>query len=109
MDYNYYSFGYAGQRHPSLGQQVADVSWWPKQSAWEISGLDMGYWTSDNEEWYQRQLCTISAHLQEGRPVQGLLKNAKQWRNALKSNKRELDKISCANRRAAENFFTTLK
>ncbi|KIM50349.1 hypothetical protein SCLCIDRAFT_70916, partial [Scleroderma citrinum Foug A] len=44
-----------GQHHVNT-QQTADVSWWPKQSTWEGSGLDVGYWSSDDEAWYQKRL-----------------------------------------------------
>ena len=39
--------------HPG---QTASCSWWPKQSMWEISGLNVGYWTVDDEEWFQKYL-----------------------------------------------------
>ncbi|KAL4062683.1 hypothetical protein J3A83DRAFT_4194296 [Scleroderma citrinum] len=79
-----------GQHDPTIGQQQADVSWWAKQSTWESSRVDMGYWMSDNKAWYQ-----------------SFLLNAGQWCNALKIHKCNRDKILTANYRVAENFFTT--
>ena len=33
----------SGQQDISLGEQTADVSWWPKQSTWEACGLNVSY------------------------------------------------------------------
>ena len=41
------------------GTQCADCSWWPKQSVWELCGLNVGYWSSDCEIWFQSHLATI--------------------------------------------------
>lgn len=41
--------------------QREDVSWFPKASSWDISGLNHGYWTTDNEAWYQRRLKEIES------------------------------------------------
>ncbi|RDB20802.1 hypothetical protein Hypma_012080 [Hypsizygus marmoreus] len=56
--------------------QTEDRSWFPKASVWELSGYNQGYWTADNEAWYQKRLVEI----QHGAKP----RNAKEWRNALK-------------------------
>ena len=45
--------------YTGLGTQCADCSWWPKQSVWELSGLNVGYWSPDCEIWFQAHLATI--------------------------------------------------
>jgi hypothetical protein len=87
------------------GQQVADVSWWPKQSTWEGSGRDVGYWASDNEEWYQMQLEDIQNYLKGRSYPKKILRNAKEWRNTLKGYKRETKKITDHNHQAAKEFL----
>ncbi|KIM61759.1 hypothetical protein SCLCIDRAFT_25569 [Scleroderma citrinum Foug A] len=86
-----------GQRHVN-GEQIADVSWWPKQSTWEGSGLDVGYWSSDDEAWYQKRLELIRNC---GTDSQHLCMNATQWRNTLKYYK-ETTRTVAANRQSAE-------
>jgi hypothetical protein len=51
------------------------MSWFPKASIWNASGHNRGYWTADNEAWYQRRLLEIG---DGGQP-----KNAQNWRAAL--------------------------
>ncbi|KZP02660.1 hypothetical protein FIBSPDRAFT_666587, partial [Athelia psychrophila] len=58
------------------GIQGSDCSWWPKQSTWEGSGLNIGCWTPDCERWYQRRLELL-------RGGKETLKTAKQWREAV--------------------------
>ena len=43
--------------------------------------MDVGYWSSDNEAWYQKRLDLIRDCGQNGRR---LCMTANQWRNALK-------------------------
>ena len=38
------------------GAQTADMSWWPKQSMWVGSNIDVGYWSPDNEVWFTARL-----------------------------------------------------
>lgn len=89
-----------GQRHPS-GQQTADVSWWPKQSAWQGAGLDVGYWSVDDEAWYQKRLELIRM-CTNGRSV---CMTATEWRNALRFHK-QTGRIVEANRRSAEVWIS---
>ena len=86
-----------GQHHVN-GEQIVDVSWWPKQSMWEGSGLDVGYWLSDDEAWYQKRLELIRNCGTDGRR---LCMNATQWQNTLKYYK-ETARTVAANRQSAE-------
>jgi hypothetical protein len=58
---------------------MADMSWWPKHSAWKNSGLDWGYWTPVCEAWFQGWLHQIAS----GRG----LKTAAEWKEVLKFQK----------------------
>ncbi|KZP09770.1 hypothetical protein FIBSPDRAFT_759510 [Athelia psychrophila] len=60
--------------------QEADASWWPKNSTWKTSALDVGYWSPTCEEWYQRRLAGIL----DG---SAKVKSATKWRDALKLHK----------------------
>ena len=73
----------AGQSHPTLGCQTTDLSWWPKPSAWQVSGLNVGYWSRDCEAWFQK-------HLQLIRDGGGDLRGPSQWKHSLKFNKASL-------------------
>jgi len=70
-----------GQRDQSQGEQTAEISWWPKQSTWEGSGLDVGYWSTDNEVWFQKHLKVIHNYNGLG---PALCYSAAEWRNKLK-------------------------
>jgi hypothetical protein len=59
-----------------VGAQSADCSWWPKQRIWELCGLDVGYWSSDCETWFQSHLASI-------RQVGAQLKSSREWRKCL--------------------------
>ncbi|TFK59901.1 hypothetical protein BDN72DRAFT_752055, partial [Pluteus cervinus] len=63
---------------------IADVSWWPKPSAWITSGLNVGYWSPDAEEWFRKRLECI----QRG---EAKLYNAGAWKKAIKFRKTALD------------------
>ncbi|KAI0337019.1 hypothetical protein BDW22DRAFT_1304455, partial [Trametopsis cervina] len=39
--------------------QGSFVSWWPPHDIWQMSGVQMGYWTLENESWYQNRLLKI--------------------------------------------------
>lgn len=64
-----------------------DYSWWPKQSTWEASGLNVGYWSSGAEDWYKRRLHAIRNNVQP--PY-----NASKWASNLKFLKGDLAKIT---------------
>ena len=61
--------------------QTALVSWFPRQNTWNVSGLDVGQWTHECEEWYvkrvkyiqggggpcsQSEWCTLTHFTQKG-------------------------------------------
>ncbi|PBK83342.1 hypothetical protein ARMGADRAFT_945162, partial [Armillaria gallica] len=37
------------------------ISWFPKPAAWELSGLNIGFWSSDCKSWYQGHLAEINS------------------------------------------------
>ncbi|KAK0183826.1 hypothetical protein F5146DRAFT_939660, partial [Armillaria mellea] len=37
------------------------LSWFPKPAAWELSGLNIGFWSSDCKSWYQSHLAEINS------------------------------------------------
>ncbi|KAF8234610.1 hypothetical protein L208DRAFT_1260904 [Tricholoma matsutake] len=67
-------------QHEFGGRQTSDVSWWPKPSIWETSGLCVGYWSNDCERWFKM-------HLEECRSGHAELRNPSNWRHALKFTK----------------------
>ncbi len=38
------------------GRLTEHVSWFPKDTSWKGSGLDVGFWSADAESWYQRRV-----------------------------------------------------
>lgn len=83
-------------------QQTADVSWWPKQSIWEACGLNVGYWSTDNEIWYQK-------HLQKIREYDGKCcapyHTSSDWQKALKYHRNTIKKVCDSSACAAENWL----
>lgn len=65
------------QLQPGDKAQAKELSWWPKASTWENSGLDVGYWSEDCEDFYQRRL-------EEIRKGEAVLLPAKKWRDRIK-------------------------
>ncbi|KIJ47595.1 hypothetical protein M422DRAFT_129547, partial [Sphaerobolus stellatus SS14] len=45
--------------NPRPGVSPRYLSWWPKPNSWAKSGFDIGYWTSECEDWYQTRLSQI--------------------------------------------------
>ena len=78
--------------------QTADMSWWPKQSMWVGSNVDVGYWSPDNEVWFRACLSKIQAG--EAQPM-----NATRWANALKKY-RYTSRIVQSYRSAAATFLS---
>lgn len=71
--------------------------WWPKPSAWESSGLNVGYWSPDCENWYQRRLQTI-------RDGNATLRSGTQWKDAMKMQKKTRPLVQ-ANTTLAHDFL----
>ncbi|KAG2053383.1 hypothetical protein BDR06DRAFT_886092 [Suillus hirtellus] len=40
-------------------RNVEIVSWWPRPQAWAASGLNVGFWSSRCESWFQLHLGNI--------------------------------------------------
>ncbi|KAK0458337.1 uncharacterized protein EV420DRAFT_1236530, partial [Desarmillaria tabescens] len=64
-----------GHRDGNDHQQTM-LSWFPKPAAWATSGLNVGFWTSDCESWYQKRL-------QENMSESAVLRSTNQWRHSL--------------------------
>ena len=56
---------------------LSDSSLWPKYMTWMDSPCNAGYWTEQNEVFYQRRRAEIRSGTAE-------LKTARQWKTALK-------------------------
>lgn len=63
--------------YTGYGVQVAYKSWWPLPYTWDAAGVNMGFWSGDNERWYQQRLRKILDGKAE--PL-----GAEQWRNKLR-------------------------
>ncbi|KAF8572808.1 hypothetical protein K439DRAFT_1306992, partial [Ramaria rubella] len=83
---------YTGQHN-----QYSNLSWWPKQSVWMCTGLNIGYWSSGCEIWFQKRLDDIH----QGRAD---LRTAAEWRRALKF-ERATARIATSNERGAAMFL----
>ena len=97
---NYLS-GQQDLSHISQGEQTASVSWWPKQFTWEASGLNVGYWSTDDEAWFQKHLKDIRKYHGTGNPP---YHTAAEWRNKLKYHK-VMKKVVAFTRDAAERWL----
>ena len=74
----------ADRRHE---EQVAYVSWWPRQYIWMNSEYNVGFWTVRQEDWFQQRLATILHH--DGQPV-----SAHDWqKNHLQGDRRAFDAV----------------
>ncbi|PBK60787.1 hypothetical protein ARMSODRAFT_857637, partial [Armillaria solidipes] len=62
--------------YTGYGVQVAYKSWWPLPYTWDAAGVNMGFWSDENERWYQQRLWEILDGKAE--PL-----GAEQWRNKL--------------------------
>jgi len=79
------------------GTQVSELSWWPKPSAWQLSGLNVGYWSPACEDWFQ-------CHLKEIHSGAAELRNATQWKRAILLNKKQA-KLACINEQFAVRWL----
>jgi len=71
-------------RHLGNKNQVASLSWWPKEGVFINSGLWPGYWLHSCEDWFQTQYNHIvEQHLKHGIP-----RISNHWQNSLKLEKR---------------------
>ncbi|GJF00028.1 hypothetical protein PsYK624_163050 [Phanerochaete sordida] len=63
--------------HWTENSNVKLMSWWPTPKQWKRSGQDVGYWSSQNEQWFQNRLAAIRKG--EAQP-----KASSKWSSALK-------------------------
>ncbi|TDL18568.1 hypothetical protein BD410DRAFT_728323, partial [Rickenella mellea] len=79
------------------GLQTSDSSWWPWHSAWERSSLNVGYWSTDCEHWFQNRLEHIRNDTAE-------LRGSTEWVNSLKHMNRKTSRFSKAYERKRRNI-----
>ncbi|KAK0443245.1 hypothetical protein EV421DRAFT_1903744 [Armillaria borealis] len=79
------------------GQLTEHVSWFPKPTAWKGSGLDVGFWSTDDESWY---LHRVAKYLDGDFKCE----NQTEWRKSLKLC-RDAPKVSEALETASRIFL----
>ncbi len=89
--------GKKGERNDGRGRLTEHVSWFPKDASWRGCGMDVGFWSSDAETWYQRRVV---------RYLGGEFKceNQTEWKRSLKL-WRDAPKTSAALEKASEEFL----
>lgn len=80
-----------------VGDQLVELSWWPKHSTFKKSGLYLGYWSEQCEDWFQRRLADI-------RSSKGRQKSAKKWASDLKFHNKTPKIVACAQDLAAKHI-----
>ncbi|KAK0230328.1 hypothetical protein IW262DRAFT_1453227 [Armillaria fumosa] len=88
-----------GHRNGSEPQH-SFVLWFPKPAAWETSGLNIGFWSSDCELWYQ-------GHLNEINSPDPVLWTTNQWRHSLWFLKQS-QKVAQVNERLAAEYLQSI-
>lgn len=75
------------------------TSWWPLHSVWmsASAGYNLGFWTPDNENWFQNRLADIRNGLAGPR-------SASEWRKDVKGSKQSLVLKRCLASAAMEAF-----
>ena len=77
------------------GQNSPDdalVSWWPLQERWLASSFNVGYWSQQAEEWFQKRLALIKSG--QARPLSN-----REWSKSLRPARRgfmEAHELVCA-------------
>ncbi|SJL15608.1 uncharacterized protein ARMOST_19111 [Armillaria ostoyae] len=87
-------------RRDGNDQQRTMLSWFPKPAAWATSGLNVGFWTSDCESWYQKRL-------QENMSESAVLRSTNQWRHSLRFLKRS-QRVAETNEKLASLFLNSI-
>ncbi|KAG6849548.1 hypothetical protein H0H93_007563 [Arthromyces matolae] len=82
----------------TMNPQTSDLSWWPKPSAWDHAGINLGFWSEDCERWFQNQLTKF-------RNGDFILKSSSTWRNGVKFNRNTLKITSKNEKLAAEKHI----
>lgn len=75
-------------------------SWWPQHHHWQSSGIDVRYWSSACESWFQRRLGAL-------RDKGYTVRQGKEWGNALKLFK-ETVRLVKRNEQISLNFIHSL-
>ncbi|KAK0243349.1 hypothetical protein EDD85DRAFT_761548 [Armillaria nabsnona] len=66
-----------------------DLSWFPKITSFKNSGLDLGHWSPDAEDWYQRRMQMYLSRDPKGRCLNQAewKSNIRLWRNTVRTYK----------------------
>lgn len=85
--------------------RLAQKSWWPLPKSWGTAsnGFNLGYWSDQNEAWFQSRLQQIRAG--QAGPL-----TITQWRRALQANKsssRVRDHAEIVSRKALADYAQT--
>ncbi|KAK7029036.1 hypothetical protein VNI00_014746 [Paramarasmius palmivorus] len=76
---------------------VTKKSWWPKPNSWRVSGLNVGYWSSAAEVWFQARLKQIESG-------SATLYNGRGWKDCIKYVRRS-NEIAARNENLADQFL----
>jgi hypothetical protein len=87
-------------RHLGNKNQVASLSWWPKEGVFINSGLWPGYWLHSCKDWFQTQY----NHIVEQHPKHGIPRISHHWQNSLKLEKR-VKQLRIANTAVAAQYL----
>lgn len=84
---------------------LAQRSWWPLPTSWGApsNGNNLGYWSDENEDWFQQRLQQIRAG--QAGPL-----TVTEWRRKLQGNKsssRLRDHVEIASRNALGDHLQT--
>jgi len=85
-------------RTQSTGNQFSHLSWWPRQSPWLKSGLNWGFWTANDETWFQKRL-------QDIRAGKASALSSTEWNSGTIKMSKETAKAVRSNQVDAANFF----
>ncbi|KAG2141207.1 uncharacterized protein EDB93DRAFT_1089504 [Suillus bovinus] len=71
-------------------RNVAKISWWPRPQAWATSGLNVGFWSTQCEQWFQKHLDNIRDGVSQNRHMStndiNSLMTSSQWKTSIKFN-----------------------
>jgi hypothetical protein len=86
--------------YTGIGMQTKHASWWPPHHSWSNSGLDLGFWTPNAEEWFQKRIEAIRDN------PRSALKTPTQWNNTLKYYKAQVNNFREGSNRAAQIYLS---
>ncbi|KAK7030911.1 hypothetical protein VNI00_013857 [Paramarasmius palmivorus] len=76
---------------------ISKKTWWPKPISWRTSGLNVGYWSSSAEVWFQTRLKQIESK-------SATLYSTRGWKDSIKYVRRSTE-IAAKNERLADQFL----